>query len=243
MDGEPKPLDRTIEISSTEGVKRALAERSNWIARLGEEAINRSNPRLRAFVLERRAVIDQIESDLESVLRDKDRLFISYSGSDNAFFTCAKRIAESKYGFEVVTGPFVRDEENQLHLSIRKTIAAANAFLGIWTEEYEATSSRDGTTGGVPSAWLPFELGVAMAHDLPFRLCIHRGVHRDFREKIESNRIHHQFDASDYEGVFDTYIGDLRARIVEQRFRRLGEVSGWPPRPGDSMGASEEDRL
>lgn len=215
------PLDRAIILNDADGLRRALSERSNWIARLGEEAINQSNAELRSYVLARRRVLDVIESNLASVLSEKDVLFISFSGRDNPFFTCAKRIAQDIYGFEVATGPAERDDENQLHLSIRKTIAASVAFLGIWTEEYSAESSRDRSKGGVPSAWLPFEMGVAAAHELPFRLCIHRDVHPDFREKIESNRVHQIFDAKTYEDVLKKCIGELRARIMEQRLRRL----------------------
>jgi len=226
MIDEYKPLDRGIVMDSMEGLKKALAERSNWVARLGQDAVNQSNPNLRSYVLARRHVLDTIESNLANVLSERDVIFISFSGRDNAFFTCAKRIAQNKYGFEVVTGPAERDDENQLHLSIRKTIAASNAFLGIWTEEYGAESVRDRTKGGIPSAWLPFELGVAAAHELPFRLCIHRDVHKDFREKIESNRVHQIFDAASYEDVLERCIGELRARILEQRLRkRATEVS------------------
>jgi hypothetical protein len=224
MDEEFKPLDRSIVLNCPDGLRRALAERDNWIARLGKEAINKSNAKLRSFALERRAIIDGIQNSLASVLTDRDTMFISFSGSDNPYFSCAKRIAETTYGFKVTTGPTERDDENQLHLSIRKTIAASSAFLGIWTEEYTAQSVRDRSEGGVPSAWLPFELGVATAHDLPFRLCLHRDIHKDFREKIESNRVHQIFDGNSYEEILEKCIGELRARIMEQRLRRLAEV-------------------
>lgn len=78
----------------------------------------------------------------------------------------------------------------------------------------------DRQPGNVPSVWMPFELGVAASHTMPFRLLVASGTHRLYYEKPFAFHSHIMFKPHRFEErvrrVLDPMANQLAAR------RRLG---------------------
>lgn len=212
-------------LTDMDSLNKVLNKRKSDNIEDGSRALIKNDTNSRRKIHYQRIVLEKIESDLEKHLDKKDNIFISFSGSDNPYYSFAVKKALS-VGFQVKTGPMEEDKDNFLNESIRKTILKSSAFLGIWTKEYSGKSVRDETLGGIPSAWLPFELGVATAHGIPFRLCVKDEVHKDFREKLESNQAHAVFDSGNFEEKIEKCIDDLFRRVLERRAEILDNKVG-----------------
>ncbi len=149
----------------------------------------------------RRKALREVERDIKSNSVAAPILFLSYSGLGEPLAKRAREMA-GEYGFRVKTGFDVEvdvgvSEDGATELSLPQAIisqiVSSTCFLGIWTEDFVGASNRPGRDGrgtsiekqegSVPSVWLPFELGIAASHGLPFRLLVSEGMHRLYYEK------------------------------------------------------------
>lgn len=104
-------------------------------------------------------------------------LFISYSRTGDTMRKLAASYFEKEKGYELIT--WASDEASRIPDNILNGIAKARFFLGIWSRHYDAIEVRGrglqgnkGTAGEgwVPSPWMYFELGAAMALRKPHYL-------------------------------------------------------------------------
>lgn len=108
-----------------------------------------------------------------------------------------------------------------------RQIKKADAFLGIWTRDFEATSVQGfdnlnnpitARYGLVPSVWMPFELGVAAAHNKPFKVLVMSGTHPLYYEKPFTTAPAILFEPVHFEEEVKTALTSLVERIEEERF-------------------------
>jgi hypothetical protein len=130
----------------------------------------------------------------------KPRVFVSFSLPRHA--TIAADVF-NKEGFYVCTG---FDETVQfgddLTQNIIDVIVSCNYFIGIWApsvtvfdvEKIDADGRRlVRQQGSGPSVWLPFELGVACARRMPFRLLVPMDIHENIKARTNPNQVSVQF--------------------------------------------------
>lgn len=140
----------------------------------------------------RRAILkDLLVSSIKRTHSQKS-IFISFSNTGSELAEIASAEADRrkllvKTGFD--------DEVTQsddLSRSIVNQIKSSDCFLAIWTDDFTAKNksyidrlgnSVDKTSGFAPSVWMPFELGVAVSNNIPFRLLILNGMHKNYYEK------------------------------------------------------------
>lgn len=200
-------------------LRSALKVRETWARDLEKDAFSTGDAEGRADAQMRRNTLIDVEEQFNNSVTADTRLFISYSESGNVFYSFAKTLAEDELGFKVLEQTESRTPANYLHPSIRRTVQNSTAFLGIWTGEYSAESQRDDTPGDVPSVWLPYELGLATAFRVPFRVCLADGLHHHYSEKTGSDRIHKHFGTKDYQEIIRGALFELRDRVVELRWK------------------------
>lgn len=196
-------MARNIEVRPRENNIEVLQERIDLVSKIGREINkkNLQNDRHRKYISEcRQKLMKDIYSEMLVQEMHSKSIFISYSATGKSLGEIAKSVAED-YGFIVKTG-FDNDVEypavgpnsslQSLPHSIMSSICACDCFLGIWTEDFDAASRKavgvkgnsiEGSSGTIPSVWMPFELGVATSHNKPFRLIVIRGTHVDYYTK------------------------------------------------------------
>ncbi len=149
---------------------------------------------------QRQNLLKDVRKELVQSATPERSIFISYSGVGRSLGETATALA-GEYGFHAKTGfdaevelkaSGLSDIDESLPQSIMAHIISCDCFLGIWTEDFTAESREgvdmrgnriDRQTGYIPSVWMPFELGVAASHNLPFRLLVINGTHRLYYEK------------------------------------------------------------
>lgn len=97
-------------------------------------------------------------------------LFISYSRTGDTMRTLVDSFFRREKGYELID--WTSDEESRIPDNILNGIAKARFFLGIWSRHYDVVEvggrelqGNKGVAGEgwVPSPWMYFELGAAMA--------------------------------------------------------------------------------
>jgi len=124
--------------------------------------------------------------------REPGSLFISchYVGNH---LDVAKRTAQ-EVGFTVITGENLEHFPQVVGGLIEKIHSCSN-FLGIWSE---AGAQRLGDECS-PSPWLLWELGVASAFKLNWRLLIAKAIRKDVWSRLDASRQHVLYDESNFE--------------------------------------------
>jgi len=129
------------------------------------------------------------------------------------------------YGEGGGLGQIILKDQESLPRRIMAHILSCNCFLGIWTEDFDA-ENKDTVDylgnavpkyrGFVPSVWMPFELGVAAAHDIPFRLLVVKGTHRHYYEKPFNYSAQIVFERHEFPAMIKKVISYL-ANKLERR--------------------------
>lgn len=195
-------MKRDLAVKSPDKLKSVLQARLERISEVSKDLHRQGDIRKRgakALNDERQNLLRDIHRKLVSVATPKDSIFISYSALGKPLGELARKLADeyglyAKTGFdaevEMSDGDSERDES--LPQAIMNHITSCDCFLGIWTDEFDAQSKEgvdmrgskvESVKGGVPSVWMPFELGVAASHRIPLRLLVVKGMHRGYYEK------------------------------------------------------------
>ncbi|MGQ0532347.1 MAG: hypothetical protein ACT4OF_06605 [Caulobacteraceae bacterium] len=172
----------------------------------------------------RRALLNAADVFHQRSLQERS-IFVSISGSGRDFFGVAKEVFEQKK-IVMLTG-----FDKEVHASknmpraIMDRIRKADAFLGIWTRDFDATSIAgvdwrenpiDVRNGHVPSVWMPFELGVAAASDKPFKLLVLAGTNPHYYEKPFGTVPADSFKPVNFREAIDRATDALLMRIEEE---------------------------
>ncbi len=187
-----------------------VVERIGQISQINKAA-SPDNPRRareQELMSARRSILRNVQRTIAKHSSAETVLFVSYSGLGTALAE-AIRVAAKEFDFEIRTGfdsevdqGFREDTlvEHNLPQAIISQIASSDFFLGIWTREFEDARGRavPSVTGGMPSVWMPFELGVAAALGLPFRQLVEKGMHPLYCEKPFNTTAGILFDASNF---------------------------------------------
>lgn len=166
---------------------------------------------------------DALVSELRQradVLESLPKIFISYSGNPDPFYTDAKAYFESK-DFRVVhwRDPEQRNDE-YIVPDIAQRIAACSCFLGIWTGYYSLNRANSSEKRiEAPRVWMPLELGMAIANGAICKVFVHKDVHVDFISDANLGKYNEQFD--------DKNFGEM-LKAAERTFRK--ELKNRPPR-------------
>ncbi len=148
----------------------------------------------------RQNLMKRVRNELVQESTPDNSIFISYSGVGRELGDMACSIAKEyglfpKTGFDAEVELRERgfeDIEESLPQSIMAHITSCDCFLGIWTEDFNGESAEgkdmrgnkiERQQGFIPSVWMPFELGVAASHQMPFRLIVISGTHKLYYEK------------------------------------------------------------
>lgn len=195
--------ERDLKVYSRANLRDVLADRLERASlesqRLTHDSDQRKRP-LRFLNEDRQNLLKAADRELVSGETPANSIFISYSGVGRDLGEVAKMIA-NEFGLHVKTGfdaeVEVRvegedDKEESLPHAIMNHIVSCHCFLGIWTEDFDATNRAgydmrnnlvESQRGNIPSVWMPFELGIAASHGLAFRLLVAEGTHRLYYEK------------------------------------------------------------
>ena len=119
-------------------------------------------------------------------------LFIScqYEGNQLA---AAKQVAHD-LGFVVITGEDLERFPNLIAGLVEK-IQSCSHFLGIWSD----AGARRAGTELIPSPWLLWELGIAAAFKMNWRLLISRNINKETWARLDSSRQHIIYDETNFE--------------------------------------------
>jgi len=237
--------DRDISVYSRRENPRLIDERlkeinkrSMELARPGDykEIVAKeiANSRRKALRIAKRSILSNIEA--------RPFLFLSYSGLGKPLAERAKAMA-GEYGFQVKTGfdkevDLAVDElsdDVSLPQAIISQIVSSSCFLGIWTDDYVSTRNKPGmdgrgmsvaeSQGTIPSVWLPFELGIAASHELPFRLLVAEGTHRLYYEQPFNIKKQIMFDAGNFVEQLSTAMQYFRKRLRAKQAADLPQSS------------------
>lgn len=230
---------RDLKVYTRNELQTVLQERIDRISRSAQSLSRESDHKKRPHRM--------LEEDRQNILRAAERqivsdatpplsIFISYSGVGKELGDVAKRIA-NEFALHVKTGfdseietrfESDDDKENSLPHAIMNQIISCNCFLGIWSEDFDATNRPGldmrgnmlGTQSGyVPSVWMPFELGVAASHGMPFRLLVVSGMHRLYYEKPFHFQSQVVFQRHEFEAKAKRVIQYLANKLKARRRR------------------------
>ena len=196
-ESSPLPHDSEVNVSSlheeapvtdkifkiVESYKKALARKLNREGLLGDDQ-------------KRWALIHQLSAQYArwSGRLGKRTLFIScHFSSSNHLFSISKVAEQPEFKFDVITGKDLVEFQDKSEGLINK-IKSCSHFLGVW-------SARGGLRLGSeiwPSPWLLWELGVAQAHGLRWRLLISGDVASSAWAKINTQQQHLIYTEDDF---------------------------------------------
>ena len=231
---------KDIRVRSRALTRTVLRERLDKVSTVSRELHRGSGGsdarrRLEKELQDRRQnLLREIDRNLLAAETPKNSIFISYSGSGKSLGEKAKKIAD-EYGLHAKTGFDAEVElkvdgeserEESLPHAVMAHIISCDCFLGIWTEDFDA-ASRSGadmrgnrieqSNGFIPSVWMPFELGVAASHGLPFRLLVVQNTHRLYYEKPFQFQTQIIFERDDFEKRARKLIEYLSRKVQSRR--------------------------
>jgi hypothetical protein len=227
---------RDIKILPRSEIRSVLQTRLAQVSKSSRELHRESDGRKRHFKMlqdARQNFLRELDGELIKASTPTNSIFISYSGVGKKLGDIAKVIAD-EYGLNVKTGFDAEveikvdrhsDKEESLAQAIMLHIISCDCFLGIWSEDFDG-ESKEGTDmrgnklerskGYIPSVWMPFELGVAASHRMPFRLLVAQGTHRLYYEKPFQFQTQIIFEREEFE---------TRARkVIDHLARKVGAL-------------------
>lgn len=208
-----------------------LSEESRSLQRKSTERDRRTKLLLEA----RQNLLRDLDREIIASTTPMESIFISFSGVGKGLGEIARKVA-NQHGLHVKTGfdaeievsvAGLLNREESLANSIMAHILSCDCFIGIWTDDFDCESKEgvdmrnnwiEKSRGYVPSVWMPFELGVAASHNLPFRLLVIKGTHRLYYEKPFQFQPQMVFEREVFEGKVERVI-DYLARKVRARRR------------------------
>lgn len=139
----------------------------------------------------------------------KSKIFISYSFKMKDLLDITEKIIQQDKNFELITGKNPFDEKGSPFRDvIINKIKSCDGFLGIWTQKNREKFSP----------WMLWELGVAQAFNLPFRLLIHDKVDSFFYQTVNPEIHHLTFNDYNFETEARKTIEILVTQIKEHSF-------------------------
>ena len=188
-----KPLTKnnaasTNEVDSRGSFVEGLRVRQREMGRMVQEDL------LSPDATHRWVLVNRLLAKYDEVAQQGSRaaLFISchYEGNQLA---AAKQVA-TDLGFVVITGEDLVRFTNMTAGLVEK-IQSCSHFLGIWSD----TGARRSGTSILPSPWLLWELGVAAAFRMTWRLLISKNIDKDAWSRLDSSRQHIIYDETNFE--------------------------------------------
>lgn len=132
------------------------------------------------------------------------KTFISYDTTRDDLRRIVSQKLKSR-DCTVVTGDLADDLEGRFRDVIINRIRSCDGFLGIWTRRKNRRESP----------WFLWELAVAQAHKLPFRLLLQDGIDPEQLIKINPEQYHYSFTESDFSKKSTRAIQQLLDQIRE----------------------------
>jgi predicted amino acid-binding ACT domain protein len=188
-----KPLTRpsmapTGEAADRAGIVESLRLQQRDLGRILQQGS------LSAVDAQRWVLVNQLLARYDEVTQQRAHaaLFISchYEGNQLA---AAKKLA-TELGFVVITGEELERFPNMVAGLVEKIQSCSN-FLGIWTD----TGAKRSGAESLPSPWLLWELGVAAAFKINWRLLISKNISKDSWARLDASRQHIIYDETNFE--------------------------------------------
>lgn len=219
-DGYSKTIARTRE-----AIDQMLERKKQEIASIDTANQGETSRRYQAW--KRRLLCDQLRRDHLEIY-DIREVFISYSGTGRRLFDMsADYFKDHKYKLRHGSEAGIRAGD-YIPSDIIAAIKQCSCFLAIWTRTYDAQrtphrsfqgSETAGDRGSIPSVWMPFELGVAMALNKPYKVMVEEGTMSDFLEKPSLGKSKIVFR-------HETFLRELQ--VAKDYFeRRFIETKAW----------------
>lgn len=229
-------MTRDVNIYPREETRAVLQRKIELIGEHSQSLAPQGSAKAREEKLvqdSRKRLLRRIDKELVGATTPENSIFISYSGVGKGLGEVAAKLAQ-EYGFMPKTGFDAEVElrmsratgvEESLPQAIISQIVSCDCFLGIWTEDFSA-ENKEGTdmrgnklerqTGYIPSVWMPFELGIAASHNVPFRLLVSSGTHRLYYEKPFNLQAQILFERHEFETrcrrVLEHMLSKVRAK-------------------------------
>ncbi|MGE4053440.1 MAG: ACT domain-containing protein [Vicinamibacterales bacterium] len=140
------------------------------------------------------ALVNQLRSEQLDWTRPRPRtLFVSGHFANQAAFDAVRTIAEEEFDFRVITGENVADSRG-FSAGLVDRIKLCSHFLGVWSH----TGSLGLGESSWPSPWLHWELGVARACGLNWRLLISDKIDQRSWDRIKADVLHSVYSESQF---------------------------------------------
>jgi hypothetical protein len=215
---KPSQSTRRTYHLTAQDVKAAVKASEESLAQQDIAAERARDTTKRAEITRRRQLLRDLETQYQDLYVMEKSMFFSFSSSAKPYVTVAREKAD-KIGFQFRSG---FDDEvlvsPMLNHGIMKQIRRSFCFLGIWVPEFtaEMTGTQDTRgVGGIPSVWLPFELGVAAEANRPFKLLIKEGIHQEYFRKPYGDKPHLIFNDTNFPQKIELALQELHGRFEE----------------------------
>lgn len=229
-DGFSKTIARTRN-----AIDQALERKKQEIASI--DTANQGDSFRRYQAWKRRLLCDQLRREHLEIY-DIREVFISYSGTGRDLFDLSAEYFQ-KHGYKLRHGsePEIKAGD-YIPSDIIAAIKQCSCFLAIWTRTYDAQRaphrSFQGSDvaidrGSIPSVWMPFELGVAMALNKPYKVLVEEGTMGDFLEKPNLGKSKIVFKHPTFERELQVAKDYFERRFMETKVWLALPVTELPP--------------
>jgi hypothetical protein len=174
-------------------------------------------------IFKRYDLIKKLSAELlidDSKKTEKKSVFISYAFDNPLWYGLAKRKIE-ELNLDLTSGKNLGSTHNSIREALKDRIEKSNFFLGIWTK---SNGIQTIDKKWLPSQWLMWEFGIAVAKNKKWRLLISKDIDENAYKEIYNDIPHLLFNETDeiesFETAFLEAIEYFKIKSTKQKYKR-----------------------